>query len=364
MAAAAMRTRALLERLARPVMHRWSWRRARSVLAIDIEARVVRAVHVRREASGLVLDGYRKVKFREGTDLARAFGRALELRQNGEPVALSLTRPEAAIRKIELPPLTPDELLEALPWEAKRHFASLPDDAILDAQILRSPEGGPLEVLLVAFPRAIYQEVEAIWSSAQAVPEFVDLGQLAVLNAYRLAPGRSSQAPSALLDLGEESGALTVLAGEELLLFRDLSGRSRRLDTLLAETFGLGPPELEALKEAGKLPNGTPPERPSLEEALGDLLAELAEDLRSSLVFVENRTGHSLERIDWVGSAAAFLGRHGLLEAVAASAGVPLERWNPLQGFRFGLIDEVGLRGGLAEYGPSAGLARRFFAAA
>ncbi|MGH7820749.1 MAG: pilus assembly protein PilM, partial [Candidatus Binatia bacterium] len=265
--------------------------------------------------------------------------------------------------RVELPAMTFEELRQALPWEARRHIAGLPEDAIVDAQVLsHGSQTSPMEILLVAFPRPQYERVESLCARAGIAAEFVDLGQLSTMNA--LSGARPSSEVVGLLDLGADDAFFAAFSSSNLVLFRDLSVRAARLDALLAERFGLGPADVETLKTSGKLPGGGAPSPAKLEEALGEVIGELAEDLRSGLVYLENRTGTTLERVHLTGGSAAFVERQGIADAIAAQSGVTLERFDPFHGFRFGLIDEAGLRVAVSELCAAAGVAIRFFGAA
>src|SRR5947208_10506451 len=102
-----------------------------NLLAIDVGINAVRAIHVRRDGGDLVLDGFRLLRgagSASGQALEEALREALGLRRGGEAVAVSVNSPDAAIRRIELPPMSAKELRESLPWEARRHIAGLAED--------------------------------------------------------------------------------------------------------------------------------------------------------------------------------------------------------------------------------------------
>jgi Tfp pilus assembly PilM family ATPase len=347
-------------------LSRLGGRRRTAVTAIDVGLTSVRAVHLRRDGEALVLDGFRVTRMPEGpSDRALEAGvrAALELRLDDEPVAIAVSSPEAAIRKVELPPMTPDELYEALPWEARKQVAGLADDAILDVQVL-SPggESTPMEVVLVAFPRDQYDRAGGLFERLGAPPAFVDLRQLATLNSLSLG-GPPPARPIAVLDLGSAIASFSILTGRSLFLFRDLSPRLANLNALLAGKFTLGAEALESLKVSGKLPDGKTPAPGAIRAALADLEAELAEDLRSGLLYLENRSGGSLDHVYLTGGNAIFLDRYGIAEAVSTQSGVALERYNPFQGLRLGMIDEIALKAHFSELVAAAGVAARFFGA-
>lgn len=342
--------------------------RRQSLVAIDLDESSVRAIHVRRDGTRLVLDGYRIVRIPAGTPsgaLAAACRQALDLRLGDEAVAVSIASPEATVRKLDLPRMRPEELLEALPWEARRHIGGLADDALLDAQILGGTNNGEaIETVLVAFPKARYAEMELLWSDLGITPAFVDLRPLATMNSLFLRSADGDRSPFALLDLGAGVGSFSIFSRSSLILFRDVSPRLAHLDSLLASHFTIPAAEVEQFKMTGKLPNGKVATSQEIEEALADLVAELAEDLRAGVVYLENQTGGTLDKVYMAGGNSIFLDRHGAADAVRSQSGVTLERYNPFQTMRLGVVDEMALKAAYSELCAPAGLAARFFAAA
>jgi Tfp pilus assembly PilM family ATPase len=332
-------------------------RKATSVIALDVAPTEARAVRARRDGSAVVMDGFRVSRVEGARTLEDACREAVSLRIDREPVAISVRSPDAAIRQVELPPMTPDELREALPWEAKRHVGGLGDDAVVDAQVLDSAPGGPMNVLLVAFPRREFEELAALWESLGIDPEFVDLAPLAVMNA---ALGTGDGGPQAILELGSRTGSFSIFSSSGVVLFRDLSARVSRLDSLLGSALGIADPQLDGYKRTGKLAGAPPPAKAALEKALAEVVADLGEDLRAGRLYLENRTGGALDRVWIAGSTGGFLHRSGLVEAIGTAGGASLERLDPFHGFRVVGVDELGLERQSFELAAAAGVAARY----
>jgi Tfp pilus assembly PilM family ATPase len=339
-----------------------------AVVALDVTPDAVRALHVRRDGTDVVLDRFRVLHLASGRRRLTyddALAQALELRLGDEPVAVALSSPDAVIRRLELPSMNTAELHEALPWEARRQIAGLADDALLDAQVLEQERrDGPTEGVLVAFPGKLYEEVRASWQSLGIEPAFVDVGPLAAMNACLLGrAGRETGDVAALLALGNAIASFSIFSAQSLILFRDLAMRLSHVDQLLGTALALDPDHVATLKSAGKA-SANQPDSAAIAKALGEVLGELAEDLRAARLYLENRGGGTLERVFWTGAEAAFLDRHGLIETLATQSGVKLERLQPFHGMRIGLLDEMGLKAVTAELAAAAGVAARFFAAA
>jgi len=340
-----------------------------SLLAVDVGINAVRAIHVRRDGGDLVLDGFRMLRgagSASGQALEEALREALALRRGGEAVAVSVNSVDAAIRRIELPPMNSTELRESLSWEARRHIAGLAEDAVLDAQIL-SPAGrdvrpaqGPMPVVLVAFPRQLYESLEAALDRFRVEPVFIDVSPLAAMNSL-LRRDDFSKGPLALLDLGSGTGSFAIFGAGDLMLFRDLGERAMHMDQTLANHFALDPEQVESLKLSGKLPKGETPDSAVVQRTLAGVATELVEDVRSAILYLESRAGGALDHVYLSGSNASFLERCGIADSIGVQSGVTLERWNPLQAFRVGMVDEIALRAAASDLSAVAGLAARFF---
>lgn len=337
----------------------------RSLVAIDVGTRAVHAVRAKNEGGTLVLEGFRVVHgVGRDTTVADALREVLELRLAREPVAIAISSPEVTIRRIEVPPMTPKELREALPWEARRHIAGLSDDAILDAQVLsaQSSDGnGPMGVVLVAIPRALYDEITDTTSTLGISTEFIDVGALAAMNAVLRDRADFVAGPVALLELSADVGWFSIFAPNDLTLFRDLGQRAEQIDRALAAHFALDPPQLDVLHASGKLPHGAAAAPADVQKALAMAIAEIVEDLRSAILYLESRAGASLDRVRLTGSHAALLERFGIPELVSQQSGVALERWDPIERFTIRLVDRTGLAAASSELAAVAGLVARFF---
>jgi Tfp pilus assembly PilM family ATPase len=217
-----------------------------------------------------------------------------------------------------------------------------------------------MPVVLVAFPRQLYESLEAALDRFGADPVFIDVSPLAALNGF-LRRDDFISGPLALLDLGSGTGSFSIFAAADLVLFRDLGQRATHMDQTLANQFALDPEQLESLKLSGKLPKGETPNPVVVQRVLASVATELVEDIRSALLYLESRAGGSLEHVYLSGSNAGFLERCGIADSIGAQSGVTLEPWNPLQAFRIGLVDEIALRAAASELSAVAGLAARFF---
>lgn len=331
-------------------------RKPDSLIALEIAPTGARALRARRDGTSLFLDGFRVAAVNESHSLEDACRDVLSLRITDEPVAIAVWSPDAAIRQIELPPMSEQEMREALPWEARRHVTGLGDDAVIDAQILGATESGATNALLAAFPRNLYEDLASLWSTLRVEPAFVDLAPLAVMNAVMPV---SDAGPQAILDLGARAGSFSIFSSKGVVLYRDLAPRVDRIDSVLGTAFGVHDGALDALKRSGKLPNGAPP-RATLDKAMAEVVTDLGEDIRSGMLYLENRTGGAIDHVLLAGSTASFLDRIGIADAIATAAGTSFVRLNPFQRFRAVGVDQVGLERSTFELAAAAGVAARF----
>ncbi len=213
---------------------------------------------------------------------------------------------EVCVRQVDLPPLSPEELRLALPFEARKHLPleSL-GDPCLDFQILGdaapAEAGGPpgREVLMVAAPRARRDETLKILASVGIDPLGLGAEPLplvnAVLAAYPLEEGNGARV---MLDLGAESSVLAAVGPDGGLYVRVME-------------FACGEPA------------GQP-----LDDCLRNLVFELEETFRFLSVRQRMRR---IARIHLCGGGALI---HGLRDSLASALGMELVLTDPLAGFQ------------------------------
>ena len=93
-------------------------------------------------------------------DAIRSLWARLRIRQ--KEVAIAIAGHSVIIKKIGVPPMTPDELDEQIPWEAEHHIPFAKDDVEIDYQVTsRQSAAGQMELLLVAAKKDVVADYAA-----------------------------------------------------------------------------------------------------------------------------------------------------------------------------------------------------------
>jgi Tfp pilus assembly PilM family ATPase len=144
-------------------------------------------------------------------------------------VAVSVSGEHSSLREVLMPPMSEEEIRQALPFEARRHLGleDMPNP-ILGFQILGkaspSEEGGAeqIKVLLAAVAGGQRSFPLQVLSRLDLEPEVVDLEPLAGLNTLlaALAPATPEGRAYGLLDLGTRTASLHLTQADGAVLTR------------------------------------------------------------------------------------------------------------------------------------------------
>jgi Tfp pilus assembly PilM family ATPase len=144
-------------------------------------------------------------------------------------LAVAIASDKTSIREVLLPPLTENELRQALPFEAKKHLnLEGMEDPVITGQILGTAppaeQDGPEQtrVLLAAAPRFLRDFPVRVLARLGLEPEVIDLQPLAALNELfaHLPATAGHEEAAALLDLGARQATLHIASRQGGFLSR------------------------------------------------------------------------------------------------------------------------------------------------
>ncbi len=307
---------------------------------IDLGHHTVKLARMEENAEGeavLTHWGLRRV---EGPDDKGGEGRSralaellreldLKTRKLGR-VAAAVGGKDVQVRQVSLPPLSPEELRNALPFEARKH---LPLDSIknpvLDFQLLGESKGEEgkdpaQEVLLVAAPRARRDEVLRILASVGVDPHEVTVEPLPTVNAVLDGElEKNGKGILVVLDLGAQNSMLAAVQPQGGLYTRNLGCTCEHLTGRLQERLGFDLAAAEAMIRDLKGPEGK-----QAVTVLADLVDGLISEIEETLRFLSvRRRAQQVEHIFLCGGGALMPGlRDRLADAfrVEVAIGDPL----------------------------------------
>ena len=320
---------------------------AKLTVGLDVGSSALKVVALgaRKPSGARPLLGFQMVPLDEAGDDGRIVSAVTQAVQHlhlpVKTVNLSVSGQSVIMRVVELPAMKPNELLEALPFEAQRHLPFNVEDVVLDGAILGPSAAQKMWVLMVACKRDLVGRRLEWLQQAGLEAGVVDVDALALANAF--AQGRNGQQTSgsyALLNLGGQWTNLVMLKDGIPYLVRDIPWGAARLAQQVAESLGVEEAAVLAqLREA----SGTV--APETAEAMKTACESVTTDLQLSFDFFESQFGIQPDRVLVSGGLSRC---HGALEALKNHLAQPLTPWEPE-----GLNSQFAVAYGLALRAPA-----------
>ena len=101
-----------------------------------------------------------------------------------DPLVCSIGGREVVIKKVELPAIPPQQVLEAVRWHYKETGLLPEEDAVFDTQVLGPTATGEMNILSVCAPKALIDKSLRLLEMAGIAPRHMDVAPLATLNAF------------------------------------------------------------------------------------------------------------------------------------------------------------------------------------
>ncbi|MBW1980436.1 MAG: type IV pilus assembly protein PilM [Deltaproteobacteria bacterium] len=232
-----------------------------SLIGLDIGSHAVKIVHLvpakgahRLKHLGMsllppnvIVDG--SVKDHEAVQTAiKKLLRHLKVKEKN--VAISISGYSVIIKKIDLPQMTEEELLENIQVEAEQYIPFNVEDVNIDFQILgSSPEKEDrMEVMLVAAKKEVIEDYANLLKQAGLTPQVVDVDFFALENAFEANYPTAESGGVALVDIGASKMNINVLKNGVSMFNRDASIGGYQITQDIQERFGMEYEEAEKVK--------------------------------------------------------------------------------------------------------------------
>jgi type IV pilus assembly protein PilM len=287
-------------------------RRQKSVVGLDVGSHSVKLVHLNHEngtyglLAGLV-EEYPSSQGNEEQDAAilkaiKEIFQKAGLKPGSEAVVTAVSGAGTAIKQVEFPMLTDEELKSSLQWQAGKRLPFGPEEAVLDHQVIfRDEEVEKMSVLLTAVTRVHLAEHLDLLEKVGIDPPIIDLGPLALANTLLATQDVDDKSALVVLDLGNSRTILNVFSPSGLFFTRDIDISGRKLTQEIQNQLGISYDEAERIKREGK-------ERRLL-EILRKPLDHLIFEIRRALTYYENRRGMGgFQKVYLAGGGAHLVG--------------------------------------------------------
>ncbi len=329
------------------------FRRAKSVVGLDIGSSAIKVVELKSSGSGhrVVAFGVQPVPpdsivegaIVDGPGVAGAIRTLFATaRIKTKDVVASVSGNAVIVKKISVPVMNDAELADSIHWEAEQYIPFDIQDVALDYQVL-DPAGAAgrsaMDVLLVAAKREKIADYMAVIAQAGRVPVIVDVDAFALQNAYEVNYGFEPGMIVALLNMGASAININILAGDQSAFTRDISMGGNAYTEALQKDLSISQQEAEALKR-GEAVEGLDFEeaRPILRSVTDSVLLEIQK------TFDFFKATAATERLDKLMISGGASRVDGLTDALAERFEAPVEALNPFRRVifdanKFGFLD-------------------------
>ncbi len=250
----------------------------------------------------------------------------------GSGYATSVSGHSVIIKKIQIPPMSQEELAESIQWEAEQYIPFDINDVRLDYLVLSDGEFGQdsMEVLLVAVKRDKVNDYVSVITQSGKTAAIVDLDAFAVQNAYELNYDVPTSKVVALVNMGATVTTMNILARGQTVFWRDLSIGGNDFTEALQREYALSFEQAELVKHGEQVEGCSLAEaRPVLDAVSGDMAAEIQKTFD---FFAATAAEDTVSQLVLSGGCALTPNLQKILEE---QFGVPTEFMDPLRRVEF-----------------------------
>ncbi len=266
------------------------WSRSKEVVGLDIGSSSIKLVQLKARKNGeyvlqrvgveplsqeAIVDG----SIMDSSLVVDAITKLTdETGARGSGYATSVSGHSVIIKKIQIPPMSREELAESIQWEAEQYIPFDINDVRLDYLILSDGDFGAdsMEVLLVAVKRDKVNDYVSVITQSGKTAAIVDLDAFAVQNAYELNYDIPTSKVVALVNMGAAVTTINILARGQTVFWRDLSIGGNDFTEALQREYSLSFGQAERVKRGEQVEGCSPAEaRPVLDAVSADVAAEI-----------------------------------------------------------------------------------------
>ena len=321
------------------------FRRAKSLVGLDIGSSAVKAVELKPAGKGYkvtafgaesvppdsIVDG----AIIDGAAVADAIRRLFDSRKiQTKDVAASLSGNAVIVKKITLPVMTDGELKESIYWEAEQYIPFDIQDVNLDYQILDpgDPAAGKstMDVLLVAAKKEKIADYTGVIAQAGRTAVVVDVDAFALQNAFEANYGIEPGQVVVLLNAGASATNINILQGDQSVFTRDISIGGNAYTEALQKDLNL------PFEQADQLKRGEPVDGVTFDDAR-PVLRAVTENVMLEIqkTFDFFKATAASDRIDRIVVSGGASRAEGFLEMLSERFEAPVELFDPFKRVTF-----------------------------
>ena len=313
--------------------------RLEKTIGLDIGTYAVKMVEIHRSRNEYRMAGFAYEKLEDASpsaliEMIKKIFRNPKV--SARDVNTAMSGSQVITRFVNMPAMSDSEIASALTFEIEKNVPFERAEIVYDYQILERGKDRKSTILLAAAKRENVEGCIKIVESSGFSLKAIDVDSFALANAFtknfasRLDPDRNA----ALLNIGARFTNLNILRGEVLSFSRDIQLGGGDLDETISRVLGIDAKAAEAIKRR-------PGDRL---EAIGapvrTVLAGLADEIRLSFGYFENRFARGVDDIYVSGGSANLI---GLSESLKEALGTEIILWDPMELFAADKQDVAGI---------------------
>lgn len=270
-------------------------------------------------------------------DLGRRIAAALRARGlRGHWAAHAVSGEAVVPQYFNFPQLMPEDVAEAVRLEVETALPFRADDALVSYILFPEQRGAANKVrthgMAIAADGAFVNRRMQLLRQAGLEPFSVETESTACANAFLMTHERAPEGTTAVLNVGHRFSNLALLGAEGTLLVRDVAWAGEQMTLAIGEALGMDVTAAE--QEKRKHWKGGPEAAPTLGDRLPEILHTAADRfvmrLRDTIDYwVAERLVPGLGQMFITGGGSQV---HWFPEFLSEALGVPVQRWNPVQG--------------------------------
>lgn len=339
------------------------------VIGLDISERSLKAVQFARGwSSKLRLKAFSDIELDKGimvegevkqsTALVEAVRRLLVYPKHGKfttPYVVScLPEQKTFIKLIDIPPMSKEEIGQAIKWEAEHHIPIPIEETYWDWQLIGSPKPGQrMPILLGVAPINIVESYQKVLADAKLISLAQEIEAGAVTRAL-LPTDNGSPDSIMIIDLGFSRTGICVWTNNTIQFTVSLPLSGEKLTNTIAETFNIKWEEAEKTK----IICGFDPDkcRGSLQKILNHEVDQLIKKIEETFDFYKEHfpTAPPVKQIMLCGGGANFKFIDSYLKD---ALGLPIIVGNPWRNLKS--TPQIFTNSALLSYTTAVGLALR-----
>ena len=266
-------------------------------------------------------------------------------------VATGVSGNAVIVKKISLPPMSPEELAESIHWEAEQYIPFDIQDVALDYEVIEGGgSGGNMDVLLVAVKKDKISDYTSAIRQAGRNAAIVDVDVFALQNCYEINYGIDPGRVIALLNVGASIMNINIIKGGTSIFNRDIASGGNQYTDAIQKDLNLSFDQAEALKK-GEQVEGASPE--NLQPILQAVSENIAMEIQKTFDFF--RATSSEDRIDRIFLSGGTAKIQGLQDLLPDRFEARVEILNPFNNVTYNPKDFD--PDFIEEIGPSAAIA-------